>query len=87
MRPKQKIFVRRHLDNSVSIWREGQRLGYKKLTSAPEKKAPPKKVLSSTTRSEAGRKGKQRSPWSKMPAGWLNPKTYAHQTVLHEKTR
>lgn len=82
LRTKQKVQVRRHLDDSISIWRERVKLGFEKLVLPPNKQVNKiAKEISSTTQSLNGKKGKRNSPWSRMPAGWLSPKRMLGETL------
>ena len=64
VRPKVDIFVRKHLDGSVSAWYKEKRLEITALAERPKAikaKSPIKNVISM---SERGRLGKQKSPWN-----------------------
>ena len=61
---KQKILVRKHLDNQISLWREDKRLNFYAIESRAEKPTMQKKAYTSADRSMNARKNKHKSPWS-----------------------
>ena len=74
VQPKQKITVRRHLNESISLWYKKEALQFKKLEQAPEKKQEKRRVYSTCQRSEDARKNKHKSPWGQFNPGWLTLK-------------
>lgn len=74
IRPKQNVYVRVHLDNSVSVWLNDACLKYEKI-EIPTKEAKVKREMSPSLRSENSRKNKSRTPWSRPSAGWLKSKS------------
>ena len=65
VRPKVKVCVRKHLDDSVSVWYKGAKLPIVLLEKRPkliEIKAPKKNIISLA---ERGRLGRERSTWDK----------------------
>lgn len=76
LRPKNKLQVRIHLDNQISLWYEKTQLTYRELEEAPVKKdvEKVKKVYPSSTRSVNARENKSKTPWSKFDSNWLKKK-------------
>lgn len=71
VRPKAKVFVRRHLDNSISVWCKGKKLSVTLLDSRPQN-LPKAKVIDVTySVSASARANKDKTPWSKFNPGWL----------------
>ncbi len=72
LRSKQAIVVHVHLDGSVSLWREGQRIAYEKLKEPRVKEEKtPKGQISVSERSMLAKKNKHKSPWSQFNPAWL----------------
>lgn len=71
VRPKIKICVRRHLDNSISAWYKGKQISIKLLDRKPEKIAEPKKHAETLSACQVGKIGKRKSPWSQFNPNWL----------------
>ena len=69
VRPKGKIYVRRHLDDSITAWFNNIKLSITLLDARPEK--PKKPVILKLTQSAAGRRGKHRSPWGQYNTHWF----------------
>ena len=67
---KQKVIVRKHLNNVISIWSNGHKLIYKKIPK-PIKSPKAYKGISNDKRSEMGRINKHKSPWCKFNSSWL----------------
>jgi hypothetical protein len=65
IRPKQIIFVRRHLDGCISLWKDGEKVAYEVLAKAPEKAVVVKQLkgYSSVVCSHNARKNKGKTPW------------------------
>jgi transposase len=71
VRPKAKVFVRRHLDNSISAWYKEKKLSVTLLDSRP-KNLPKAKVIDVTySVSASARANKAKTPWSKFNPNWL----------------
>jgi transposase len=68
VRPKAKITVRYHLDDSISVWYKDKKLSIKLLDKKPEKQQKPKRVLSAC---QAGKVKNWRSPWRQFNRHWL----------------
>jgi transposase len=71
VRPKIKICVRRHLDNSITAWYKEEQISIVLLDKKPEKIAAPKKLTHGLSACQAGKIGKQKSPWGKFNPNWL----------------
>jgi transposase len=71
VRPKIKICVRRHLDNSISAWYKEKQILIKLLDRRPEKMAAPKKQADVLSACQAGKIGRRRSPWGQFNPGWI----------------
>jgi transposase len=76
LRAKQKVFIRLHLDDTLSIWRGDKRLGFEKLKESEQVKQAPK-GFDSAVRSASGKKGKQNSPWNNTPQSWFSSRKHA----------
>lgn len=64
VKPKVNIYVRKHLDGSISAWYKNEKLLITELAKRPQVvklKTPKNNVISF---SERGKLGKQQSPWS-----------------------
>lgn len=75
VKPKTKITIRKHLDDSISAWYKKQRLPIKKLPERPKcdvKSKPVSPEQISKIRSKIGKMSKAKSPWSRYNPGWLN---------------
>jgi len=72
---KQKILVRRHLDESLSLWYHGQRLSFQAIEERPkvEKKAVVKQGYDSAKRANNAKKNRHKSPWGNYNPEWLKP--------------
>jgi len=65
IRAKQKIKVRRHLDDSISLWYKDQKLSFKILDKKPKKvKEKKSQTFTSADRAKLSRANKHKSPWS-----------------------
>ena len=73
VRPKQKITVRRHLDETISLWYKKERLNFKRLTHTPKKKAKKQVSYSGEKRSQMAKQNKHKTPWRHFNPGWLKP--------------
>lgn len=72
VKPNNKIYVRVHLDNSVSAWINNKKLTIKLIERRPEQAGKEKelKVIKLTPQA-AGRRGKQHSPWAQFNPKWF----------------
>jgi len=69
VRPKVKIHIRRHLDNSVSAWYKNHKLPLTAIEKRPQKQQ--KTLKSKLSQSDAGRRAKLKSPWNQFNPNWL----------------
>lgn len=74
VKPKQKVTVRRHLDDTISLWYKEQCLYFYFIDkrSDKEKLETTKKALSSLVRSKISRQNRHKTPWGKFNPNWLN---------------
>ncbi len=73
VRPKQVIIVRRHLDDSVSLWLKGVRLKASLINIQVANKSEERgqKGYDSAARSERSRLNRHKTPWGKFNPDWL----------------
>ena len=74
IRPKQSVTVRKHLDGSVTLWSQNQRLPASKITQRTiiEKIRPEAKQHASSSLSQRARKNRSKTPWSLFNPDWLS---------------
>lgn len=72
VQPKQKIIVRRHLDESISLWCGKRALDFKAIEKPMKPKKAATKEHSSTKKAEHARKNKHKTPWGTFNPDWLN---------------
>ncbi len=82
--PKQKILVRKHLDDSISLWVKDKRLKSHAIDERPQVEKDKKQVDQSNSqkRSEIGRLNKHKSPWSQFNPGWLKSEKTTVSAVI-----
>jgi len=69
--PKADVFVRRHLDNSISVWYKEKKLSVTLLDGQP-KNLPKQKIIDVTySVSVSARANKAKTPWSNFNSHWL----------------
>ncbi|MEA1898037.1 MAG: ISNCY family transposase [Bacteroidota bacterium] len=73
VQPKQKITVRRHLDESISLWSNHQPLEFMEIDKLIKKEEKTKSINSSQ-RSKISKENKHKSPWSQFNPQWLKSK-------------
>lgn len=72
---KQKVLIRRHLDDSISLWYKDIRLPFHSIEDPiPQETETPKKGYDSEQRARSARDNKHRTPWGRFNPQWLNPK-------------
>lgn len=76
VQPGQKICVRRHLDESISLWVKDHRLQFKKVEHW-QKKEQESREYTSAMHAENARKNKHKTPWSQFNPAWLKPRQNA----------
>lgn len=74
VQPKQTIIVRRHLDESISLWSKKEKLIFKQLKGKPVKETVAKNSLTGAQRSADARRNKHKTPWGKFNPDWLKSK-------------
>jgi transposase len=79
VQPKQKITVRRHLDESISLWYKNYALKFKQIEPLLKSKEKKPSLYNSLERSENARLNKHKSPWSKFNPAWMNPKQIVNE--------
>lgn len=76
VRPKQTITVRKHMDDSISLWYKNARLAFKPIEKQPavpkEKKGNDPLVCSSNAS-----KNRHKTPWGQFNPQWLHPRKVA----------
>jgi transposase len=77
VRPKHKITVREHLDNSLSLWHKETRLSFEEISCQPKQKIYEKKGYDLSLRIKNAKQYKHKSPWSQFNPGWLKNKPYS----------
>jgi len=83
VQPKQYIKVRRHLNESISLWSKNkERLIFRELEGKPEKQKEVKQPITEAERSENARKNKHKTPWGAFNPKWLNLKQVSQNTNL-----
>jgi len=72
----QKITLRKHLDDTISLWHKNTRLSFKPIEKQP---ATPKEKTGhdSLTCSVNASKNRHKTPWGRFNQQWLNPKKVA----------
>lgn len=85
LRSKNNIVVHVHLNGKMSLWKNSQRLSYKKITEPKVVKQEPKKrsEYTSADRSVNARKNKHKSPWSQCNREWLKPSLKKREAVMN----
>lgn len=74
IRPKQKVLVRRHLDESLSLWYRGKSLAFHAIEARATVQKAEKKGLDPVAHSRICRANKHKSPWNAFRPGWLASK-------------
>ena len=77
-RPKQKITIRKHLDDSVSLWYKDQRLEAVVITKTVTNQAMADKKIGhdSVKRSQLSRANRHKTPWGQFNTNWLKTPSY-----------
>lgn len=73
---KQRIMIREHMDNGISLWSGQARLAFHKIDKRKvEEKAKPKsKEELFENRSKTATENRHKTPWGQFNSHWLNPK-------------
>jgi transposase len=72
---KKKVTMRRHLDDSISLWYKENRLSFYPINEIPQQEImPPKRGQSSSRCSQRARENKHKTPWSLFNPNWLKIK-------------
>jgi transposase len=74
VQPKQKITVRRHLDESISLWCRNQKLQFKAIVRSSTSSKKQTKKYTSQDRAKTARDNKHKSPWGQFNPAWLKAK-------------
>lgn len=87
VRTKQKVEIRRHVDNTISIWRKDNQMKFKQLSQKPpsEQEQPTKKGHSESQRSMQATKNRSQTPWGTQD-DWLWKKQRKNKS-LHKRRR
>ncbi len=73
LRPKARITVKRHMDQSTTLWLKNQALTFEAVSSKKEeKKKMEKKGHNSHIQSKNARANKHKTPWGQFNQEWLN---------------
>ena len=73
LRPKAKITVKRHMDQSITLWLKNQALTYEAVTpEKEEKKETEKKGHNSHIQSKNARANRHKTPWGQFNKEWLH---------------
>ena len=73
LRPKARIIVKRHLDQSITLWLKNQALTFEAVTpEKEEKKEAEKKGHNSHVQSKNARANKHKTPWGQFNKEWLH---------------
>ncbi len=73
LKPQQKILMRKHLNESVSLWGKGKCLDFSAIEARPKKEeAKPVCRNNSVRQAEISRKNKHKTPWNKFKPDWLS---------------
>lgn len=66
LKPKQKVVVRKHLSGKISLWYEGNRLSYKRLTEKAKREEAKREEMKDlrVNQSHLSLKNKNQQPWS-----------------------
>lgn len=71
--PKQQITIRRHLDNSISLWYKTIRLPFTAIAK-PALIVKSAQLTDPRVRAEISRQNKHKTPWSRFNPDWLKAK-------------
>lgn len=74
LRAKQKIIVRQHLDQSVSLWQGENRLTYEEIVYKLKPEPVRKRGHDPWLSGKRARENKHKTPWSQYNPAWLKPK-------------
>ena len=80
VRPKQKISVCKHLDESLSVWFDEQPIPFVMIKKPPALPSV-KKGYDSCKISQQARLNKHKTPWSQFNPKWLKSKNLTHLTT------
>ena len=69
VRPKNKVHIRMHLNNSISVWYDNKKLTITLLEVRPKKSNLP--IVLKLTKQASGRRGKEASPWRQFNPHWF----------------
>ena len=86
VRTKQKVEIRRHVDNTISIWRKDKQIKFKQLSQKPpsEQEQPTKKGHSESQRSIQATKNRSRTPWGS-EQDWLWEKNHQNKKLSKQQ--
>jgi transposase len=86
VRPKQKILVRKHMDNSVSLWVNQLKIPFHEI-KRPEAEIPAQKLgKDSFVCSRIAKQNKHKTPWGQFNPGWLNPTKGPQTNQMHSES-
>lgn len=71
VQPKQKITVKRHLDDSISLWYKNQPLAFQEIAQRTAKEPKKASSFSPAEQSEIARQNKHKTPWSRFNPAWI----------------
>lgn len=69
VKSNDKIYVRHHLDNSITAWHNNKKLTITLIEAQPKKANQP--IVLRLTKQAAGKRGKANSPWGQFNPHWL----------------
>lgn len=81
--PRQKITVRKHLDDSISLWNKQSRIEFKPIQKQPAKLRE-KKGYDSMKRSAHSSKNRHKTPWGQFNINWLSGKKQTNRVSVGE---
>lgn len=88
VRPKQYIMVRRHLDDSISVWLKGTCLKAIPIAiPAAKQTEKTKKEIDSAVISKRSTLNRHKTPWGQFNPGWLNSKSKHQQNLTSTERR
>lgn len=71
LRSKKEVIVRRHLDDTISLWYDTHKLTYHQIDERPPTIKVQRKGISSTQRPTTARTSRHKTPWGTWNPNWL----------------
>lgn len=84
VRAKQNITIRRHLDDSISLWYKELRLPFHPVNERPQQAKAQKRGYDSAERAKISKENKHRTPWGTFNPDWIKPNKRQHQREVSE---